>query len=75
MNPYLQVALTVGGAALVQWTIVAFAAGRLNQRVDDQGREIKELRGVQGQHSGQLTNHERRISHIEGSKGIPLAEE
>jgi membrane-bound lytic murein transglycosylase MltF len=70
VNPYLQVALTVGGAALVQWTIVAFAAGKLNQQVKDLVGWNKRQDDRLDRHEDRLTQHASDIAYIKGKKGL-----
>lgn len=69
MNPYWQ----LGGTVAAQLLIGAFVYGQLTQRVKDQGRSIGRHEEVLEDHGRLLANHERRISHIEGRKGFPLA--
>jgi hypothetical protein len=68
LNPLWQLA----GTAAIQIAGVAFIWGALTEKVKGQGREIGEIKGVQKEHGLILVNHERRISHSEGRKGIPL---
>ena len=58
-----------------QWGIGAFYAGRMDERVHSQGREIRDVKISLGRQSERLDNHEGRIAHIEGRKGIPLGSE
>jgi hypothetical protein len=58
-----------------QWGIGAFYAGRMDERVHSQGREIRDLKIEHAKHDVRLTNHEGRIAHIEGRRGIPLGSE
>jgi hypothetical protein len=55
-----------------QWGIGAFYAGRMDERVHGQGREIRDLKIEHAKHDVKLDNHEGRIAHIEGRRGIPL---
>ena len=68
MNIFLQILATV----LAQLAVALYVYGQLTERVRGHGFEIRDLktdvRGVQVDVAG----HERRISHIEGRKGISL---
>jgi hypothetical protein len=78
VNAYLQIALTVVGilaSGALQWTIAVFLYGRLNQKVDDQGREIKQLRDKDATQDERLNDHDRSIYHIKGQLGIPMGGE
>lgn len=68
MNPgWVQAGVTVAANLLV----AAFVYGQLTQRQKDQGRELREVKDEQLEHRAQLLDHEGRISHIEGRKGMP----
>ena len=67
MNPgWVQAGVTV----LANLLVAAFVYGQLTQRQKDQGRELREVKDEQLEHRSQLLDHEGRISHIEGRKGI-----
>lgn len=67
LNPYLQLSATI----VAQLLIGAFVYGQLTQRQKDQGGWLKKHDGEIADHRVQLLNHEGRISHIEGSAGLP----
>jgi hypothetical protein len=69
VNQYLQLAATV----VAQLIVAAFVYGQLTQRQKDQGGWLKRHESEIGKHADQLLDHEGRISHIEGRKGIPHA--
>jgi hypothetical protein len=48
----------------------AFIYGMLTQRVKDQSGWLKRHEGELSKHADTLTDHEGRISHLEGWKGI-----
>lgn len=75
MNAALQLAITIGSAAMVQLSIAAFFYGRTTERVNGLVDRANRTDSTQGEHGQVLTNHERRISHLEGSKGIPLSDD
>ena len=60
---------------LGQWMIGAFYAGRMDERVRGQGIEIRDLKKKTSKHDDTLVDHERRIAHWEGRKGISLGGE
>lgn len=65
MDGTLQIQLTAGAGALLNLLAIAYYAGKLNQRVASHDVRLDE-------HGRKLTDHEQRISHIEGYRGIPL---
>ena len=71
MNFILQAAVTI----LAQLAVALFVYGQLTVRVRGQGYEIRDLKIDVKDVKGDVTGHERRISHIEGRKGIPLGGE
>jgi hypothetical protein len=73
LSPAVPVAAILG--IVGQWGIGAFYAGRMDERLRGHGYEIRDLKDKTKDHDTQLGNHERRISHIEGRKGIPLGSE
>lgn len=75
MNPAWQAGLTVGATALVQLLIGMYVYGQLTQQVKDQGGWLKRHENELSKHSEQLLDHEGRIAHIEGRKGLPYGGE
>jgi hypothetical protein len=73
MDGTLQIQLTVGAGALLNLLTVAYHAGKLNQRVASHDVRLDEQGVILDKHGVTLTDHERRISHIEGQRGIPLS--
>lgn len=53
-----------------QWGVGAFYAGRMDERVHGLGREIRDIKIDQRGFEEKLSNHEGRIAHIEGRKGV-----
>ncbi len=72
MNPgWTQALVTILGNLL----IAAFVYGQLTQKQKDQGGWIKKHETRIDKHDDQLTDHERRISYVEGQRGIPRESE
>ena len=69
LNWIVPIAALVG--ILGQWGVGAFYAGRMDERVRGQGFEIRELKDSKREADAKLVNHEGRISHLEGERGIP----
>lgn len=67
MNPWLQ----TGAIILTNVLLAAFVYGQLTQKVKDLTSWSKEHNLAIRDHGQQLMNHESRISHIEGRKGVP----
>jgi len=73
VTAWVQVALTICGVSGVDAVLLAYFMGGLNQRVKSQAAEISEHGAVLDGHGKALTDHERRIAHIEGQRGISLS--
>lgn len=70
MNPSAFSWLQLGVTLLAQLAVAAFVYGQLTQRQKDQGGWLKKHDGEIADHRTQLMNHEGRISHIEGARGV-----
>lgn len=71
MNPYLQMALTVGCSALVQLGIGIAIVAAMKQQLTDLVGWVKSLTLDVKELSKGQKEHEGRLSHVEGRLGIP----
>jgi len=71
VNSFWQIVLTI----IAQVAVALYVYGQLTERVRGQGLEIRDLKAGHQDHGRTLVGHERRISHIEGRKGIALGDE
>lgn len=71
MNSYLQVGVTLGGTLVIHALAALYVYGKLTQKVADLTSWSKKHDGELGEQGKVLLNHESRISHLEGRKGMP----
>lgn len=57
--------------SVFQLIVAAFVYGQLAQRQKDQGGWLKKHDSELADHKKILFNHEGRLSHVEGRKGLP----
>lgn len=65
----------VVATAIAQLAVAVYVYGKLTERVRGQGIEIRDMKTDVKDIQTDVSGHERRISHIEGRKGIPLGDE
>ena len=66
--------ITIAGTALTSWAGVAYFAGKLTQRVADHDGRLETHELCLTDHGKQISSIDRRVSHIEGQRGLPLGD-
>lgn len=70
MNSYLQVGVTLGGTLVINAMVAVYVYGKLTQKVADLTSWSKKHDADLNEHTDKLFNHEGRIAHLEGRKGM-----
>jgi hypothetical protein len=73
MDGTLQIQITVGAGALLNLLAMAYRAGRTDQKVAGVDSEVKRHDVKIEHHDVVIIGLDRRVSHIEGQRGIPLS--
>lgn len=64
--------ITIAGTALTSWAGAAYFAGKLAQRVADHDARLDQHELCLMDHGKEIIGIDRRVSHIEGQRGLPL---